>query len=85
MRPFSFSSRGVAIDLGTANTVVYVCGVGIVANEPSVEWSVDYCSGCGICTQVCPQGVHIARLKQFSGARASKRASSSTNCSRVTR
>jgi rod shape-determining protein MreB len=34
--PFSFSSRGVAIDLGTANTVVYVCGVGIVANEPSV-------------------------------------------------
>src|SRR5690348_5917060 len=33
---FSFSSRGVAIDLGTANTVVYVCGVGIVANEPSV-------------------------------------------------
>jgi rod shape-determining protein MreB len=36
VRPFSFSSRGVAIDLGTANTVVYVCGVGIVANEPSV-------------------------------------------------
>src|SRR5256885_7817968 len=34
--PFSFSSRGVAIDLGTANTVVYVRGVGIVASEPSV-------------------------------------------------
>ena len=34
--PFRFSSRDVAIDLGTANTVVYVCGVGIVANEPSV-------------------------------------------------
>lgn len=34
--PFSFASRGVAIDLGTANTVVYVSGVGIVANEPSV-------------------------------------------------
>src|ERR1700751_2460855 len=34
--PFSFSSRGVAIDLGTANTVVYVSGMGIVANEPSV-------------------------------------------------
>ena len=33
---FSFSSRGVAIDLGTANTVVYVSGVGIVASEPSV-------------------------------------------------
>lgn len=34
--PFSFSSRGIAIDLGTANTVIYVCGSGIVANEPSV-------------------------------------------------
>jgi len=34
--PFSFSSRGVAIDLGTANTVVYGSGVGIVASEPSV-------------------------------------------------
>jgi len=36
MRPFSFLSRGVAIDLGTANTVVYVSGAGIVASEPSV-------------------------------------------------
>jgi rod shape-determining protein MreB len=34
--PFSFSSRDLAIDLGTANTVVYMRGVGIVANEPSV-------------------------------------------------
>jgi rod shape-determining protein MreB len=34
--PFSFASRGIAIDLGTANTVVYVCGAGIVTNEPSV-------------------------------------------------
>jgi rod shape-determining protein MreB len=33
---FSFSSRDIAIDLGTANTVIYVCGVGIVASEPSV-------------------------------------------------
>ena len=33
---FDFSPRGVAIDLGTANTVVYVAGVGIVINEPSV-------------------------------------------------
>ena len=35
-------SRGVAIDLGTANTVVYVEGAGIVFNEPSVvatEWA----------------------------------------------
>ena len=33
---FSLSSRDIAIDLGTANTVVYVRGVGIVTSEPSV-------------------------------------------------
>lgn len=33
---FTFSPRDVAIDLGTANTVVYVRGSGIVINEPSV-------------------------------------------------
>jgi rod shape-determining protein MreB len=33
---FKFSSRDIAIDLGTANTVIYVRGVGIVASEPSV-------------------------------------------------
>ena len=33
-----------------------------VADEPSADASLDYCSGCGICTQVCPQGVHIAEI-----------------------
>ncbi|GAA4031873.1 rod shape-determining protein [Sphingomonas rosea] len=33
---FGLSSRDIAIDLGTANTVVYVRGVGIVSSEPSV-------------------------------------------------
>lgn len=33
---FNFSPRDLAIDLGTANTVVYVRGSGIVINEPSV-------------------------------------------------
>ena len=33
---FNLSSRDIAIDLGTANTVVYVRGVGIVTSEPSV-------------------------------------------------
>lgn len=28
----------------------------------SPDKSVDYCSGCGICTQVCPQGVKIAEI-----------------------
>jgi rod shape-determining protein MreB len=35
-RLFSLSSRAIAIDLGTANTVVYVQGRGIVTSEPSV-------------------------------------------------
>jgi len=29
-------SNDLAIDLGTANTLVYVKGIGIVLNEPSV-------------------------------------------------
>ena len=33
---FRFTSQGMAIDLGTANTVVYVRGRGIVLNEASV-------------------------------------------------
>jgi len=33
---FNFSPRGVAIDLGTANTVIYAAGAGIVISEPSV-------------------------------------------------
>jgi rod shape-determining protein MreB len=32
----SFSARDIAIDLGTANTLVFVRGVGIVVSEPSV-------------------------------------------------
>ena len=32
----SFLGRDMAIDLGTANTLVYVRGRGIVLNEPSV-------------------------------------------------
>ena len=32
----SISGRDMAVDLGTANTLVYVRGEGIVLNEPSV-------------------------------------------------
>ncbi len=35
-RIFGFLSADMAIDLGTANTLVYVKGKGIVLNEPSV-------------------------------------------------
>ena len=33
---FSLFSKDMAIDLGTANTLVFVKGQGIVLNEPSV-------------------------------------------------
>jgi len=33
---FSFGQRNVGIDLGTANTYVYIEGRGIVLREPSV-------------------------------------------------
>jgi rod shape-determining protein MreB len=35
-RRFSFLGRDMAVDLGTANTLVYVRGRGIILNEPSV-------------------------------------------------
>ena len=31
-------------------------------NAPSVDKSVDYCSGCGICTLVCPHGVKVMEI-----------------------
>ena len=33
---FNFFTQEIAIDLGTANTLVFVRGQGIVLNEPSV-------------------------------------------------
>src|SRR5215217_2788726 len=33
---FNFATRDIAIDLGTANTVIYLRGTGIIASEPSV-------------------------------------------------
>ena len=33
---FSLTSKDIAIDLGTANTLVYSRGQGVVLNEPSV-------------------------------------------------
>jgi len=33
---FRWFSKDLAIDLGTANTLIYVKGEGIVCNEPSV-------------------------------------------------
>ena len=33
---YKLFSRDLAVDLGTANTLIYVRGMGIVSNEPSV-------------------------------------------------
>ncbi|HWV37383.1 MAG TPA: rod shape-determining protein [Vulgatibacter sp.] len=33
---YRIASRDLAIDLGTANTLIYIRGIGIVSNEPSV-------------------------------------------------
>src|SRR3712207_1753554 len=41
-RLFGFLSADMAIDLGTANTLVYVKGRGIVLNEPSVVAIADH-------------------------------------------
>ena len=38
---FSFFSKDMAIDLGTANTLVYVKGEGVVLNEPSVVAKIE--------------------------------------------
>ena len=38
---FSIFSKDMAIDLGTANTLVYVKGEGVVLNEPSVVATLD--------------------------------------------
>lgn len=35
-KPFAMFSKNIGIDLGTANTLVYVSGRGIVINEPTV-------------------------------------------------
>src|SRR5919199_298810 len=40
----SFSNRDIAVDLGTANTLVYVRGEGIIASEPSVV-AIDQTTG----------------------------------------
>jgi rod shape-determining protein MreB and related proteins len=42
---FDFFTSNIAIDLGTANTLVYAPGRGIVLNEPSVIALVDYKGG----------------------------------------
>ena len=38
---FSFFSKDMAIDLGTANTLVYVKGEGVILNEPSVVATIE--------------------------------------------
>ncbi|RYD22059.1 MAG: hypothetical protein EOP69_00390 [Spirochaetia bacterium] len=39
LQSLSFNPAGLAIDVGTTNTVVYVGGVGVVLAEPTIEWT----------------------------------------------
>lgn len=39
----------------------------------SVDESVDYCSGCGVCSLVCPHGVQIAEMNIIAKAQMAKR------------
>jgi glycerol-3-phosphate dehydrogenase subunit C len=41
--------------------------------QPPDEWSVDLCSGCGLCTMSCPQGVKIAELNAHARATVKQR------------
>ncbi len=36
MKPFDFLSKNIGVDLGTANSLIYISGRGIVINEPSI-------------------------------------------------
>ena len=38
---FNIFAKDIAIDLGTANTLVYVRGEGVVLNEPSVVAKIE--------------------------------------------
>ena len=40
---------------------------------PSPDHSLDYCSGCGICTLVCPHGVHVMEINTAAKAELRKR------------
>ncbi len=40
--------------------------------QPSPDHSVDYCSGCRVCNEVCPTGVKIAEINARARARMSK-------------
>ena len=37
-------------------------------DDESVDHSVDYCSSCGTCSVVCPQGVNVAELNSLARA-----------------
>ena len=60
---FGWFSNDLAIDLGTANTLIYVKGEGIVCNEPSVVAGKRTRAARGACWRSAP------RQKGCSGAR----------------
>src|SRR5918911_4402213 len=41
--------------------------------EDSPDVSLDYCSGCGLCTQACPEGVMVAEINTVARTRIVER------------
>ena len=54
-------SSDISIDLGTANTLIYVRGQGIVLNEPSVV-AIRQERGTGATKQVAAVGIDAKRM-----------------------
>ena len=63
---FGWFSNDLAIDLGTANTLIYVKGEGIVCNEPSVVAVQKDSRGGAACWRSAP------RRRRCSGARPAR-------------
>ena len=44
-----------------------------LSDEPIAERSLEYCSGCGLCSLACPQGVPIAEINTLAKAAQTRR------------
>src|SRR5438094_837288 len=64
---FSLFSSDLAIDLGTANTLVYANGKGIVVNEPSGNMVVDIGGGTTDVAVISLSGIVYSRSVRVAG------------------
>ena len=70
--------KRIAIDLGTANTLVWVAGQGIVANEPTVvaisadDNKVVECAIESFSDYIITYDGHLLKLKEYKGIKIMK-------------